>query len=167
MVVISNEFWTKRFGRSPTVIGKTINLNGTPMTVIGVNPPGFTGAFGAQRSPEVFLPFSMQPVVAPWGATSLLTSPDLWWVMMMARVQPGVNNASAQAQMNDVFEAAVRGTMTVEGRRTNARSAPAGRKPRAERRRKAVEADRCTARVGGFCAFAGVREPREPVARAG
>ncbi len=44
VVVISNEFWTTRFGRSPGVIGKTIFLNGTPVTIVGVNPPGFTGA---------------------------------------------------------------------------------------------------------------------------
>jgi len=114
VVVISNEFWTKRFGRSPAVIGKIMDLNGTPVTVIGVNPPGFTGAFGAQRSPEVFLPFSMQPVLAPWGATSLLTNTDLWWVMMMARIQPGPTDASIEAHMNAIFRAAVRGTVKVK-----------------------------------------------------
>ncbi|MGB7353017.1 MAG: ABC transporter permease [Acidobacteriaceae bacterium] len=114
VVVISNEFWTQRFGRSPGVIGRTIFLNGTPMTVIGVNPPGFTGAYGAQRSPQVFLPFSMQPIVAPFGSKSLLTSSDLWWVMMMARVRPGVSNAGAQAQMDAVFQAAVRATIPVK-----------------------------------------------------
>lgn len=114
VVVLSNEFWTRRFGRSPAVIGKAISLNGTAMTIVGVNPPGFTGAWGAQRSPEVFLPFSMQPIVAPFGSESLLTSSDLWWVLMMARVHPGVSNAAAQAQMNAVFQAAVRATMSVK-----------------------------------------------------
>jgi predicted permease len=79
-----------------------------------VNPPQFTGAFSAQRSPEVFLPFSMQPVAAPFGAESLLTSTDLWWVMMMVRVKPGVTDAGAQAQMNALFQASVRGTMTLK-----------------------------------------------------
>ena len=65
VVVISDKLWTHRFGRSPDVIGKTILVNATPMTVVGVNPPGFTGAYSAQGTPDIFLPFSMQPIVAP------------------------------------------------------------------------------------------------------
>jgi hypothetical protein len=114
VVVISDAFWTKRFGRSPGIIGKTIDLNGRPMTVIGVNSPVFTGAYGAQQSPAVFLPFSMQPIVAPFGTRSLLQNPDLWWVMMMGRVTPGITDPSAQGQLNTVFQAAVRGTMTLK-----------------------------------------------------
>jgi predicted permease len=114
VVVISNDFWTTRFGRSPGVIGKTIFLNGTPMTIVGVNPPGFTGAYSAQRSPQLFLPLSMQPVIAPFGAKSLLTNSELWWVLMMGRMQPGVTDAGAQAQMNAVFQAVVRATMPVK-----------------------------------------------------
>ncbi len=84
------------------------------MTIIGVNPPEFTGAYGAQRSPQVFLPFSMQPIVAPFGSKSLLINTELWWVMMMARVHPGVTTASTQAQMNAVFQAAVRAEIPVK-----------------------------------------------------
>ncbi len=114
VVIISNEFWTKRFGRLPGVIGKTIDLNGAPLTIIGVNPPKFTGAWGAQRSPQVFLPFSMMPIVIPSGRESILLSNELWWVMMMGRVRPGVSDASAHAQMNALFQAAVRATITVK-----------------------------------------------------
>ena len=43
MAVISYEYWTRRFARSPSVIGKTIALNEVPVTIIGVNPEYFTG----------------------------------------------------------------------------------------------------------------------------
>lgn len=118
VVVISDAFWSKRFGRSPKVIGKTILINSKPMTIVGVNPAGFTGAYSAQEHPDIFLPFSMQPVVAPqaldptWPA-SLLVNKDLWWVLMMGRVKPGVSTAAAQAALNVQLSAAVRGTMTV------------------------------------------------------
>ena len=65
VVVISDRFWMKEFARSPNVIGKTILVNMTPMTIVGVNPPRFTGAYSAQGTPDIFLPFSMQPLVAP------------------------------------------------------------------------------------------------------
>lgn len=65
VVVISDAFWTKEFGRSPDVIGKAVLVNTTPMTIVGVNPRGFTGAYSAQGTPALFFPFSMQPIVAP------------------------------------------------------------------------------------------------------
>ena len=39
VVVISDRFWMKEFARAPNVIGKTILVNVTPMTIVGVNPP--------------------------------------------------------------------------------------------------------------------------------
>jgi predicted permease len=119
VIVISDKFWTNRFGRSRNVIGKSILVNATPMTIVGVNPPGFTGAYSAQDSPDIFLPFSMQPVVAPQnfnqdGPTSLLVNNNMWWVLMMGRVKPGVADATAAASANVQLSAAVRATMTVQ-----------------------------------------------------
>jgi hypothetical protein len=59
VVTISDRLWTARFGRSPDVIGQVVFVNATPMTIVGVNPPGFTGAYSAQGTPDIFLPFSM------------------------------------------------------------------------------------------------------------
>jgi len=114
VVVISDAFWLRHFGRSPDVIGKTIRVNLRPATIIGVNPPAFTGASSVQVSPDIFLPFSMEPVVAPNDANSLLTNPDQWWVLVMGRMKPGVSDASARVAMNVLLNNAVRSTMTVE-----------------------------------------------------
>ena len=114
VAVISDSFWSRHFGRSADVVGKTIQVNLTPVTIIGVNPPGFTGASSAQVSPDVFLPFSMEPVVAPNGTKSLLSNPEQWWVLVMGRMRPGVSDESARAAMNILLNSAVRSTMTVE-----------------------------------------------------
>jgi predicted permease len=119
VVTISDRLWTNRFARSPDVIGQTILINATPMTVVRVNPPGFTGAFSAQGTPDIFLPFSMQPIVSPQnfgGAVlpSLLESKTLWWVLVMGRVRPGVPAAVAEASLNVALSTAVRGTMPVK-----------------------------------------------------
>ena len=113
VVVISYGFWSRRFGRSTDVIGKKIEINSTPMTIIGVNPPEFTGAFGVQMSPDVFFPFSMQPIAAPKFDSSLLTDKNLWWVLMMGRLKPGSSTTQAQAELNVDLNAAVRSTITV------------------------------------------------------
>ena len=113
VLLISDGFWSHRFGRSPDVIGKHIEINGTPMTIIGVNPPDFTGAYGAQSSPDIFLPFSMQPLAAPKFKTSLLTDTNLWWVMMMGRMKPGISTETARAATDLALNAAIHATMTV------------------------------------------------------
>jgi hypothetical protein len=97
--VIGDRYWTNRFSRSPGVIGKTISINRAPMTIVGVNSPGFTGAYDTMSSPDIFMPFSMQPIVAPNGPQSLLTDPDEWWVMMMDRAKPGVSEPAAEAAL--------------------------------------------------------------------
>ncbi len=118
VVVISDRFWMKEFARSANVIGKTILVNVTPMTIVGVNPPRFTGAYSAQGTADIFLPFSMQPIVAPQNfagsaSPSLLTNTDLWWVLVMGRIKPGLPDRTAAASLNVLLDAAVRATMTV------------------------------------------------------
>jgi predicted permease len=114
VAVISDEFWARRFGRSPGVVGKTIQLNLTPITIIGVNPKGFTGASSTQEAPDVILPFSMVSIATPvWSKKPLLTDPDLWWVLVMGRVKPGVADEQARAALDLVLNATVRSTETV------------------------------------------------------
>jgi predicted permease len=118
VVVISDRLWAREFGRSPSVLGKSILLNMTPMTIVGVNPPGFTGAYSAQQTPDIFLPFSMQPIVVPIKsdgskASSLLANTNYWWVLVMGRVKAGSAKPKGEASLDVTFHAAVRGTMAV------------------------------------------------------
>jgi predicted permease len=113
VAVISDAFWARRFGRSSAVIGKAVKLNLVPITIIGVAPKSFTGASHVAMSPDVFLPLSMQPVIAPKGTSSLLSDPDIWWVQVMGRLQPGISENSARASLAVTLDQAVRATMTV------------------------------------------------------
>jgi len=116
VAVISDGLWERQFGRSTAVLGQTLKLNETPLTIVGVNPRGFTGAKNVQHSPEVFVPLTMQPLVQPhlrFGG-SILTSSREWWVNVMGRAQPGVSDAAAQAALDGQLGAIVRGTMPVK-----------------------------------------------------
>ena len=113
VAVISDGLWARAFGRSRSAIGKTIELNLTPVTIIGVNPPSFTGAASVQNSPDVFVPFSMQPVILPQGKEPLLRDKNLWWIQMMGRAKPGVSDRAALAALTVSLDQAIRATMPI------------------------------------------------------
>ena len=101
--VISYSYWTRRFGRVPSVVGKSITLNGVSFTVVGVAPPEF---FGVQpgTSIDVWIPLHTQPQVdARWADPkegSKFTAPEDWWIVMMGRLKPGINARQAQAAVD-------------------------------------------------------------------
>ncbi|HXK12762.1 MAG TPA: ABC transporter permease [Vicinamibacteria bacterium] len=43
VVVVSHGLWQRRFGRDPTLVGRTLRLNDEPYEVVGILPPGFVG----------------------------------------------------------------------------------------------------------------------------
>ncbi|HET9368679.1 MAG TPA: ABC transporter permease, partial [Vicinamibacterales bacterium] len=69
VVVLSDAFWTRRFGRSPAVVGRTLLVNGTPMTVVGVAAPGFFGLTVGQ-SVDLWMPIVMQHALHHAGNAS-------------------------------------------------------------------------------------------------
>ena len=113
VAVISDSFWARHFDRSMSVIGKTIDVNLTPITIIGVAPPGFTGASSVQRSQDLFMPLSMQPLIFPQKAGSLLTDSDTWWIQVMGRLQPGTRLEQARASLAVGLDQAIQSTISV------------------------------------------------------
>ena len=99
VVVLSHDFWTRRFGADSGMVGKTILLNRHPFTVIGVAAPGFHGAQSGLRV-DLWVPLAMQEAVIPGG--SRLDSRGSHWMQALARLRPGVTMEQAQAAMNRV-----------------------------------------------------------------
>jgi predicted permease len=115
VTLISDAFWHRAFGGSTTVIGKTISVNSIPFTVVGVNPPKFTGPDGVGASPDVYVPLSMITVLHPdTDPRDSTLGSNLWWVQLLARTKPGISDANAQAALDVALSAAVRNTMTVK-----------------------------------------------------
>src|SRR4029079_4296405 len=89
VAMISYGYWKRRFGLSPSIIGRNIAISGTQFTVIGVTPPEF---FGVQvgTSPSLFLPVMMQPTAMP-DSENLLNDPILYstWLQVVTRLAPG------------------------------------------------------------------------------
>ncbi len=118
VAVISDSFWRRRFDRSPSVIGKTIDVNLTPVTIVGVAPQSFAGASHVHTPQDLFLPLSMQPAIFPQKKGSLLSDADTWWIQIMGRLQPGISNDQARASLAVSLNQAARSTMTVPAGRS-------------------------------------------------
>lgn len=115
VALISDGMWESQFGRSASVLGKTITINHVPLTIIGVNPRGFTGARSTLQSPDLFVPLSIQPKVLPWipQSPSLLSDPSSWELDVMGRMKPGQNDELARSALNVEVAAAVRSSLTM------------------------------------------------------
>jgi predicted permease len=121
VALISAGLWSRAFGSSQLVLGRTVKLNMLPVTIIGVTPPGFMGAEGAQSAQDFFIPLSAQPLVAPWGKMGSLignSSPEVWWLNIMGRAKPGVSDAAVQAALDPRLAELVRASLQPGAGRT-------------------------------------------------
>lgn len=106
VVVLGYEYWQRKFALSPSIIGKDIRVNGSPFTVIGVAPAGFEGdVVGEQMA--LYVPLSMQPEIVRGRHWRNL--PDDSWLSLIGRLQPNITPAEAEANLNVVFQQAIKG----------------------------------------------------------
>ncbi|MES2219770.1 MAG: ABC transporter permease [Acidobacteriota bacterium] len=102
VAVISQGYWAERFGRSPSVLGKEILLNGAPVTIVGVTAGRFAG-LQMGTAEKIFVPLTMQPLLMPRaqnGSVSLLDNPQSWWLQILVRLRPDVSEARAQSELD-------------------------------------------------------------------
>jgi predicted permease len=95
-VLISENYWQKRFAGDPAMLGKTIRLNGAALTVVGTTPRDFVGTSIAV--PDFWLPLSLEPLVH--ADENWLRNRENQFCRLFGRLAPGVGIAQAQAEMN-------------------------------------------------------------------
>jgi putative ABC transport system permease protein len=99
VAVLSYGLWKSKFGANPDIIGKTIQLNGQAVTVIGVTGPEFgfhisEFSFTGER-PQLWAPLEVPPGWHDWSKVGR-------FLRVVARLKTGISLAQAQAQMNVV-----------------------------------------------------------------
>jgi len=92
--VVSYAYWGRRFGFDPAVIGRTVYLEGTPFTVVGVAPPEFYG-LNRLAPPDITCPLHVTP----------RQERKSYYVSYFARLKPGVSIEQARAQVEVRFHA--------------------------------------------------------------
>jgi predicted permease len=102
VAVLSYHYWQTNLAGDPAVIGRSITVDETPFTVIGVAPPRFFGVKVEAQAPDLWLPLTMQKEVMEHS--SLLDARGLYWLHLMGRRNAGMNMNQAQ----EWFDAQVR-----------------------------------------------------------
>jgi putative ABC transport system permease protein len=91
-IILSHGMWLRRFGGDSNVLGRTITLGGTPVTIVGVMPEGF---YFPDRETEYWRPIALNPAKPFRGAHFL---------DVIARLKPGVSVEQAGAAMKVITE---------------------------------------------------------------
>jgi len=98
-VILSDRLWRDRFGGDPGILGRAVELNGYPYTVIGVMPATFAfpraeeipGSFNFPRQAQLWVPAALPAAAKP-------AQPDD--LAVVGRLKPGASVAQAQADMD-------------------------------------------------------------------
>ena len=98
VAVISYRTWQQKFGSDPTVVGASFLVNGQPFTVVGISPPGFFGERLTSDPASFWIPLDDSPLIES-GSFNVLDSPELDWLNLIGRVQPGANTKQMEAQL--------------------------------------------------------------------
>jgi predicted permease len=93
VALLANAYWRRQFNSDPAIVGKAVELNGTPITIVGVLPDSFD--FGAVFSPgakiDLFTPLDLN-LERNWGNI----------VTLIGRLKPGITVAQALDDANRV-----------------------------------------------------------------
>jgi predicted permease len=108
-LVLSHAYWHSEFSADPEVIGRTLTIDGVPLTIVGVTQEGFHGTAVSAR-PSVFVPITASlagNLPAPMAANLIPnhTRRDLYWLHLFGRLEPGVSLDGAAAAMDPLYRA--------------------------------------------------------------
>jgi predicted permease len=101
--VVSYQAWRTRFGSDPAVIGRTLRLGGSPVTVVGIGPQAYNGLVNGVAV-DFWLPLAALGPVAGSFAARTLERPQDHWFSIRARLRDGVTVAQARAAMNGLSD---------------------------------------------------------------
>ena len=103
VVVLTYGYWQRQFGADPSVVGKTLNLNGVPVTVVGVADAGFTYLTpGNVRDFSVALRQGRKLQVG-FRWTPSQEDAGSWWIVSAGRLKPGISVPAAESQLTSLF----------------------------------------------------------------
>ncbi len=101
-VVVSYRFWQSSLNSDPSMVGKTVQINGHTAAILGVGPRDFLGASPMFFAADIWMPVKMDPGFAPELGEHALEQAGLPMLQMVGRLRPGVSVASAEAALDTV-----------------------------------------------------------------
>jgi predicted permease len=101
VAVLGARFWQRQFGSDPAIVGKTIQLNGAPFTVVGVMPERYPGLLRGIVA-DMWVPATAQAQLAP--GEKYLTQRGSRGFMLIGRLRPGMSISQARAQFDVIAQ---------------------------------------------------------------
>jgi len=103
--VLGHDYWRTHFGRSEDVVGRSLSINGRPVTIVGVAREGFRGTT-LFANPAVYLPLtsSTQLRTGLFSRAPVLTSSGFVWLTVIGRLKEGVSVHDAEGAMDRLYQ---------------------------------------------------------------
>lgn len=105
LAVLGHDYWQNELGGDPDVLNRSIVINGTTLTVVGVVDAGFRGTvLGA--TPDIYVPMTMRGTLQTWF--------DGWedrrwyWAYAFARLAPGATIEQAEQELSTIYNGIIR-----------------------------------------------------------
>jgi predicted permease len=98
--VITDDYWRRKFARDPHMVGRTILIESVPVTIVGVSPPGFSGANVGEVA-DITLPLASNTQLFPEMTGRLTADPQ--WLRILARPRPGISTAQVRARLQVIW----------------------------------------------------------------
>ena len=101
VAVLSHRAWQTIYGGDPSVVGASFVMEGHPVTVIGVAPPGFFGETLEGDPPDVWIPVQQEPLIN--GSEGLLRQSISAWLRVIGRLRPGATTNGMSARLTGIL----------------------------------------------------------------
>jgi len=102
VVLLGHDFWVREFGQDPSIVGRTVRLNGRPFDVIGIVPDAFAHLFDMAR-PAFFVPVTMAPFLDGDADDAQLSDRGQRLFTVKGRLEPGVSSEAASDEAGTIF----------------------------------------------------------------
>src|SRR5215831_388150 len=97
VAVLSYDYWARRFGRNPNVVGRTFRMGNDVYEIVGVSEKRFTGTETGWVT-DVFVPMAMKN-------PRTLASLNNFWLRMLLQLKPGIDPGPVQERLRATFRA--------------------------------------------------------------
>jgi len=102
VAVMSYSTWQQSYGSDPSLVGSTFIIEGHPVTLVGITPPGFFGDTLRSRPPDFWIPIQQELLIdGPDGRTKT-NMPQ--WLYAIGRLKPGASVQGLEARLTPVLQ---------------------------------------------------------------
>ncbi len=102
VAVMSYRTWQQAYGSDPSLVGSTFMVEGQPVTLIGIAPPGFFGDTLRSQPPDFWIPLQQEILID--GQNAHMTSNHANWLYAIGRLKPGASVVGLPARLTPVLQ---------------------------------------------------------------